>query len=229
MGKLEFEKIRHGIVCFTFDDSQFPGWLDAMELFEKYNAHATFFVSGEVDGSALAAMRALKAAGHSVGLHSLHHADAPEYFENFGSQAYFENEVLPQLAACKEGGVELSSFAYPNNLRDDGTDGYLGKHFSRFRAGLTGAGENEIYVPLHRLPENRIMHGFGIGEYYHTVEQTLLDQLRHAAETNTCVTFFSHNIAPNAKSIHMPSSLLESALRECQSLGVIATGLDELK
>ncbi len=33
--------IQHGIVCFTFDDRNFSGWLNAIPLFQQYNVHAT--------------------------------------------------------------------------------------------------------------------------------------------------------------------------------------------
>ena len=46
---MNLDNIKHGIVFFTFDDRNFDGWLQAIPLFEKYNAHATFMVSGEID------------------------------------------------------------------------------------------------------------------------------------------------------------------------------------
>ena len=40
-----------GAVCLTFDDSRYTDWLAQRELFKKYNAHATFFYSGELTES----------------------------------------------------------------------------------------------------------------------------------------------------------------------------------
>ncbi len=228
MKKTDTQNIRRGIVCFTFDDRNFSGWLNAIPLFRQYNAHATFFVSGEINGEALTVMKTLQDAGHTIGLHTLHHADAPEYFEQNGADAYLENEVLPQLSLCEQAGLAIHSFAYPNNLRNSMTDEILMKYFHRFRAGVRDTAEDEIFVPLHRLNENRVMHGFGIGNYYHTVREELTEKLHRAAENNTCVTFFSHNIAPNAEYIHMPTELLEHCLRECEQCGILAAGFDEL-
>ncbi len=221
-------KIEHGIACFTFDDQNFGGWLEALPLFEKYNAHATFFISGVIDGTALSAMTELKKAGHTIGLHTVHHADALQYFEQNGSQAYYENEILPQLSECVKAELFPRAFGYPNNRRSGQTDEFLNKYFVRFRAGVKDANEKEGFIPISSLGESTVMHGYGIGENYRTDEAELLQKLRYAAQTNTCVTFYSHNIAPNAGGINMPTELLELCLRECRKNGTLVMGFDEL-
>ncbi len=228
MNITQTDKIQHGIACFTFDDSQFVGWKDALALFRQYHAHATFFVHGAIGEAFTEDMRLLSEAGHSVGLHTQSHADAPAYFDKYGEAAYLEKEVLPQLLACRAVGLPIHSFAYPNNLRDERTDLALKPYFNRFRAGIGNATEDEIFVPIARLGEQIVMHGYGIGEYYHTIQDELTEKLRHAAETNTCVTFFSHSIAPQAKSIHMPTELLEHCLRVCEQCEIKVLGFDEL-
>ena len=40
----------NGTLCLTFDDIYLSSWLQAMPLFAKYNAHATFFISRKIDG-----------------------------------------------------------------------------------------------------------------------------------------------------------------------------------
>ncbi len=228
MKKIDLATVRHGIVCFTFDDRNFAGWTEALPLFEQYNAHVSFFISGALDEETVRSMTVLRDAGHTVGLHTLNHADAPEYFEKYGEGAYYENELLPQLSVCERAGLEVAAFGYPNNRRDAHTDDVLGQVFRRFRAGLTGASEEEIFVPVEKLSGQRVMHGHGVGEYYHTAEEELIGKLRRAAETNTCVTFFSHNIAPDADFIHFPTALLERCLRECEKYGILTAGFDEL-
>lgn len=220
--------IKHGILCFTFDDRNFEGWLKAMPLFEKYNAHASFFVAGEISHSAIEAMQALRRCGHTVGLHAFTHRDAPEYFDAQGGEGYFRDEIAPQLSVCRENGIPIKAFAYPNNYRNETTDAYLGSFFSRFRAGNLDCTEEELFVPVSHLPETRVHHGIGIGAYYHTVEGELLALIQRAADTNTCLTFFSHNIAPNADRISMPTELLESCLGKAAELGVRLLGFDEL-
>lgn len=213
-----------GRVCFTFDDSHFSGWLAALPLFERCSAHATFFVSGAIDAPAVEAMQALRRAGHTVGLHSLGHHEAPDPY----THEYYVNQVQPQLAACEAAGIPIHCFAYPNNRRSPASDAALMQYFRRFRAGSRDASEDEIYVPRAALASTRVMRGMGIGDYYRTRAEDLLAKIRRAAETDTCITFFSHNITPNAAHIHMDSALLELCLAECARLGMAVLGLDEI-
>ena len=228
MSKIDLSSVKNGIVCFTFDDRNFEGWINALPLFEKYNAHASFFISGAVDENVIKTISTLKEKGHTVGLHTLNHADAPEYFEAYGEEAYFKNEIEPQLKICEQNGFEMKSLGYPNNRRNEKTDEFLSKWFSRFRAGNRDAAEEQIYLPLSKLCENTAMRGMGIGEYYNTEEAELLEKFEYTAKTNTCVTFFSHNIAPKADSINMPTELLEACLKKANELGILLLGFDEL-
>lgn len=228
---------RRGVVCFTFDDRNFAGWLAALPLFRTYAAHATFFTTGPIDAQAAGTLRQLQAAGHSLGLHSLHHADAPEYFAKHGAAAYVKNEVLSQLEPARAAGLVIHSFAYPNNLRDAATDAALSPYFWHFRAGIHTR-VNGVRMPITRLDsaiipfreirKHRVMEGFGIGEYYATKREDLLEMLRRTAAQNGVITFFSHNIAPAAKSINMPTETLEACLREASALGMSIAGFDEL-
>lgn len=228
MNKIDLNTVKNGIICFTFDDRNFDGWIEAIPLFERYNAHAGFFVCGDIDSEAINAMKALKGAGHTVGLHGLDHLDAPEYFETYGAEDYFIKQIKPQLDKCKKAEININCFAYPNNKRSESTDAYLMKHFKRLRCGRRDATEQQIYIPINDLSENKIMRSFGIGKYYNTVESELLQLIQKTADTNTCVTFVSHKIFPNADFINMPTELLEKCLERANELGVKVLGFDEI-
>ncbi len=218
--------IKNGIVCFTFDDRNFDGWLEALPIFEKYDAHASFFVSGAIDDGALLAIKKLHSAGHTIGLHTKNHTDAPEYFEKYGAEAYFKNEIEQQLQKLMNHGIIVKAFAYPNNKRTEETDYCLSKYFDRFRAG--NANSDEKYIPVDMLGKLKVMRGFGIGEYYKTKDEDVIDKIKFASKNNLCATFFSHNIAKNADHIHMPADLLEKCLTTAQSEGVKVFGFDQL-
>ncbi len=218
--------VKNGIVCFTFDDRNFDGWIKSVDVFKKYNATASFFISGEIDNEALCAAKELYKAGHTVGLHTKNHADAPEYFEKLGAKAYFENEIMQQKQRLEENGIKVTSFAYPNNRRNDDTDAFLSQYFRRFRAGNSNCSQK--YIPVELLEQERVMGGFGIGEYYKTVKQDIFEKITFAAKQNVCMTFFSHNIKPDACHIDMQSELLEEALCVAQNEEVAVIGFDEL-
>ena len=88
-----------GVLLLTFDDPNYDRWVEAMPLFAKYGAHATFFPSGHLDDRALGQLAKLKAAGHTVGIHAEHHKDAPPGFKKLGGDLYVKQEVEPQIAA----------------------------------------------------------------------------------------------------------------------------------
>jgi len=227
---------QHGVLCLTFDDSHFDHWVEAAPLFAKYNAFGTFFCSGEVTPRIIDCMKQLIALGHSVGLHTLHHADAPKYFEANGAEAYIQNEVMPQLDVCRANGIDLRNFAYPNNLRNEATDEALKPYFDHFRAGVGVKRPDEVapadfepaFHPVSELPAMTVMGGIGVGEYYHTKLDELEAVIRRAAAKNEVLTIFSHDIAPGAPSIHMPTETLEFILKLASSQGMAMLNFDRL-
>ena len=111
-----------GVVLLSFDDRNFAGWKTALPIFDKYRAHATFFVSGPIDKSAIDTMQLLCAKGHSVGLHGLRHRNADKAVAVMGEEMYWRDEIEPQLNICRMLKIPVSSFAFPNCRRTDATD-----------------------------------------------------------------------------------------------------------
>lgn len=228
---MDLDTITRGIVFFTFDDRNFDGWINAIPLFEKYNAHATFMVMGEIDEHAAAVMKTLQAHGHSPGLHTLSHPNAPT---DGGMEEYFQTQVQPQLDGCKTSGLTVQNFAYPNNFRTDDTDRFMLQHFRKLRAGCGRTNDLDLtrHAPLFRsidsLKTDHLMRGAGIGRYYNSSVEMLCRVLHRVAEENLAVVFFSHNIAPDAQHVHMPTNTLETCLKLAQDLGIRAAGFDEI-
>ena len=220
---------QRGAVCFTFDDYHGESWLKAAPLFKKYDAHATFFIVGEITPEKAEVMKQLKAAGHTVGLHTLHHRDAIPFIHEQGEVAYFEAEIRPQLDACRKYGLSIRSFAYPNNRRDDDSDRMLCPYFDHFRAGR-GPAKKTLYYPLKDLPEKCYLGGTGIGTYYDSDLAVLKEELTHAAETGSVVVYFSHNIGPADKIGRIDTRIdwLEELLAHARKLNLHIVGFDEL-
>ncbi|MBQ9335937.1 MAG: polysaccharide deacetylase family protein [Lentisphaeria bacterium] len=216
-----------GAVCFTFDDSHGANWVKADAVFKQYQAHATFFFHGEITPERVEAMKTLQQAGHSIGLHALHHRNAIPLQPGYSPAEYFEKEVKPQLDVCIANGVKIRSFAYPNNRHDDAFDQEMFKHFDHLRAGL-GPAKKLLYYPCNALPPKMVLGGAGIGTFYNSKLDELKSWITHAAETDTLIVFFSHNILPGADRINMPSEWLEELLRHARSLNMRILGFDEL-
>ena len=193
-----------------------------------------FSFSGVIGMEAIVCMKALQADGHTIGLHTIHHADAPEYIEKHGGAAYLSNEVEPQLEVCHKEGIACSTFAFPNNRRNDEALALLSCHFCRFRAGCgcpkgtAVANFDAAFTPVSKLQGQRLFGGFGVGEYYGSRLDYLLGVLERIAKNNEAVTIFSHGIAPGAKGVNMPIELLEPIVIQAQRLGIIMAGLEDV-
>ncbi len=218
---------RRGAVCFTFDDYSGPNWVKADAIFKKYDAHATFLVVREITAPKAEVMKTLQAAGHTVGLHTMKHRNANPLPQGWNIEQYIADQVLPQLEACKKYGIKVRSFAYPNNRRTEQTDQALFKYFDYLRAGW-GKSKKPIYTPIAEIPEKAVMGGGGIGAYYKSDVNKLKALLNEAHKRDALIVFFSHNIAPKAKSIHMPSELLEALLKHARELNMNIVGFEEL-
>ena len=218
-----------GIICLTFDDCDVKGWTAAIPLFAEYGAHALFSFSGNITAEVIGCMKALSAAGHSLGLHTVHHANAPEYMEEHGVKAYYDDEVAPQLEACLAAGIRPGSFAFPNNRFNDAALDLLSPCFHHFRAGCGTLCEEAMFLKMKDLTaEHRVMCGGGLGEYYHTRTENVLASIDRAANQDECVTFFSHGISAGAKGVNMPLELLTAILEHGKKRGCRMIGFDEL-
>ena len=223
-----------GILLLTFDDCDIVGWTAALPLFFDFRARVTFSISGEITPEVAAYMNTAQTAGHTVGLHTVHHANAPEYIEEKGTEAYFQSEVKPQLDACEKAGVKCREFAFPNNRYNDAALALLSPYFKRFRAG-NGVPKNEHladfdkgFIPRDKIASTVVFGGRGVGEYYESKLDDIFDALQRAAKNDEAVTFFSHGIAAHAKGVSMPLEILTPMLEEARRLEMEILGLDEL-
>ncbi len=235
-----------GILVLSFDDNHFAGWEKAMPLFEKYGAHATFFVSGEIDDAALRTMKRLSAAGHSVGLHGRTHANADAAIAARGAERYWEEEIKPQSDRVRGAHLPVTSFAYPNCRRTDESDAlFYRKGYRRLRGGVPGAtpydpeggkqanrkplvANEAVFCPVSELPRRRRLDTILMGEAYHTDIGEILSCIRRAAERREVLVITSHDIAPDAKGIDMKTEWIEQMLALARELGLPVLGFDEL-
>ncbi|MBN2641830.1 MAG: polysaccharide deacetylase family protein [Victivallales bacterium] len=234
--KIDLDIVKHGIVCFTFDDSHYHGWLQHIELFRQYDAHATFFYNGKITPEMISSMKTLQKHGHSIGLHTVSHKDAVPHMAEMGAEAYIMEQIMPQLQTTQGAEISINAFAYPNNRRTEFTDKALTPYFKYLRAGIPSrpqkgfwiAGQDDAYVPLRTISTKMILPGVGIGAFYSTTLENLDAALKRCADKNELLIFFSHNIASNAGHVHMPTETLHHCLKKAQELKIRVIGIDEL-
>jgi len=233
----------NGVLLLTFDDPNYDRWVAAMPLFEKYGAHASFFPNGELDDHALAQLKRLKDAGHTVGVHTLRHADARAAFVEGRGADYVAKEVKPQLDAYAKIGHVVRSMAYPNNCHSSESDAGLSAAcgIRRFRAGHVVRYDpdckypkpdlvrtDEVFFPAAELSRKTVLEGIGIGESYRTDIDEIIACINRAADRDEVLVTYSHDIRPDAKTISMKTEWLECILKAAQTRGMRVIGFDEI-
>ena len=235
-----------GVLLLSFDDRNFEDWVRAIPIFEKYNAHATFFVSGEFTPDVVHSVKKLMAAGHSIGLHGQHHANVKKLVVEKGWEAYCAQELDVVMRQCDAAHIPVRNFAYPNGYRDEATDKLLLGRFDRVRGPITKGvrpydpkGEKKaslkplvtderVFFPVAELPKRRVLDRVLIGEAYNTDIDDVAACIRRAGERKEVLVLASHGIHPNARKIHMKTEWLEKILATAQECGVSVLGFEEV-
>jgi len=235
-----------GTLVLSFDDRNFDDWEKALPLFDKYDAHVTFFVNGAIDDGTVKRLKKLRAHGHSIGLHGLRHLNANETVASKGGNRYFEEEIAPQLDRLRVSRIPVTSFAYPNCRFSDESDAlFKAKGFAHVRGGHKGVApydpkgeKQEGLKPIHTVdraffPASELGSRFRLdtviaGEAYHTDIEDILKCIRRAAERKEVFVLTSHGIHPGAKGISMKTEWLERILATAKECGVAMVGFDEL-
>ena len=228
-----------GVLVLTFDGSSYDDWLREIPLFERYGAHVTFFPCGHIGTNEVTKLKRLAAAGHSIGIHTVHHRDATSAFVEEGAHMFMRDEIDPQLKICKDAGLEIRYLAYPNNCHTPETDGCLAGTFQRFRAGVKGmtgyhtngtsiVALDRAFFSVMDLSKHRVMEGTGVGAYYSTDISDLCRGVRRAAERDEVLVLFSHDLSENPSRVGMRTEWLERLLATAKGCGVMVKSFDEL-
>ena len=216
-----------GVLLLTFDDRHWEKWEAVQPLFAKHKAHVTFFPYGNLDASALAALRRLKDAGHTVGIHTAHHKNAAPFFAKKGGEAYWSEEVLPQKKALESAGIRAETFAYPCSDRTVETDRLLlGKGLVRLRSGK--GGDLNVVFPAKELSSRRMVEGLGVGAHYKTDIEKVCALIRRLAKEDLALVIYSHDIAPEPSKIGMRTEWLGKILATAEENHVAVKGFGEL-
>jgi len=237
---------RHGAVALSFDDRNFESWRQALALFSRHGATATFCITGPIDAEAVAFARQALSGGHEIALHGLEHRNADTALAEMGPEAYWRAEVLPQTDACRAAGIPVHSFAYPNCRHSQETDAlFARKGFTRLRGSIPGvaspnpydpkgekagswrpvATADAFFVPLAGALAERNVSNVIMGEAYHTDIGDILKALARAGSRGERLSLVSHGILPEAKGVHMRTGWLERILAEADAAGVVIRGL----
>jgi len=116
-------------IALSFDDWSIDGWYDLAELFERYDAHVTFFVARYrgAKPERRGKLQELYRRGHDVEAHSMDHAHAP-IDTPANVERYVAEQVEPSLAVLREDGFTPRVYAYPFGEHFDALDRAVLEH-----------------------------------------------------------------------------------------------------
>ena len=236
-----------GVLCLTFDDSNYGGWRAAQPVFARHGATATFYAMNALDDRQVDELRHLRACGHTIGLHTQHHGNVPAETNAAALAKWADREVVPQMARAQAEKLPVFTLAYPNNRRTSAMDEYLVRRFgfTHFRAGAKVKygfkGDvtadtvqrfdtvDDAFKPVEWCFWKPVMNGLGLGPVYCYSKENAFRALRRAAERNEIVTFFSHSIRSGEPDwIGAKTQWIEDMLAEANRLGVVVLGFDDL-
>lgn len=239
-------KAGRGTLLLTFDDRHWARWVKVMPLFEKYNAKASFFPHGNLGPYQLKELKKLHDAGHTVGPHTVNHRIASKEVKKRGFDAYWNDEVEPQMKAFASVGIKPVAMAYPNNASSAATvEGFVKRGITRQRGGVPGARPHDpkgkkrdtlvsfekldgMYMNETDVATNALMRGVGIGPYYNTDIEDLKKGIRRAAANNETMILYSHDIADKPTGIGMKTVWLEEILKTASAEGMAIIGFNDL-
>lgn len=229
--------LTRGGVVMTFDDRNFDDWVKAIPLFEEFDVKATFFISGQINGPAVDAIRLLKSHGHAIGSHSVNHLKAVEYFQEKSKEEFLLHEIQPQIAEFKTTEVTATSFAYPMSRNNEATDKALLKIFRHIRTGKSvTAGErvcdvDAFFVPARKMSEHGCLFGKGI-DYAPTLADRTYEQidaaLARAANNNEIIVLYAHRIAETGPGHFVTPEALTRIFGKAKELGLEFYTFDQL-
>lgn len=213
-----------GALCVTIDDRNLKNWEQTIPVFEKYGAHATFFVCGAIDTDVERCLRLLSKAGHSIGLHGLRHQKVTDLVAKEGEEGFLKSEIFPQLNVCRAKGLPVRSFAYPMSARTEKTDQLLLRYFDRLRGG---GGAFKRPFPIKEAAQRRVLIGLGsVG--IHNTGAKVAAMLPSVAADDTVLVLYTHGVLAKPTTHCTSIQDLELILSTAKSLDIPVIGFDEL-
>ncbi len=99
-----------GTVYLTFDDGPSDRTSDILEILDRYDIKATFFVCGGEDEKSQQLMRDIVNAGHTIGIHSISH----DYEKIYSSvESYLDDFNETYMCVYNATGVKPQIFRFP--------------------------------------------------------------------------------------------------------------------
>jgi len=195
-------------IVLGFDDYTPDTWEQYFDLFDKYGARVTFFVTGD---SVTNFMFNAQNRGHEIGYHTITHPRLTEL-----SREQFFEETISRVNLFREAGIELTSFAYPFGSYKSWMHAALLKYYKIVRGfgGLRLYAKEEMKSGL--IDSTTIDNICYMSEI--KFQKLIMKVVKYAKKYGKIIGLTSHQISDTDWGIK--PERLEYILKKCQEYGL---------
>jgi hypothetical protein len=106
---------RRAGICLSFDDDAVDEWMQLRDLFARYDARATFFVTRyrEFGPRRRQLLHQLADDGNDIEAHGVNHLNARDFVDAYGIDQFINDEVQPSLDVLRADGFAPVAYAHP--------------------------------------------------------------------------------------------------------------------
>jgi peptidoglycan/xylan/chitin deacetylase (PgdA/CDA1 family) len=196
-------------VTLTFDDTTVDSWFNMNDIFLKYGAKITFFVSHffSLDTSEINKLKTLQTNGAEIATHTYNHKGVTRDFNNDIERIdeYINEQILPPLEDMRNRGFNPVSFAYPYGEHEEHYDSAVRGHTPYIRLTFDDSEsrlsqQNAIY---HKSSKRyRLLSAGGIDNDFNNSIDEIREALIKARKNGEIITLYGHNIVADSNATY---------------------------
>ncbi|MDA8389051.1 MAG: polysaccharide deacetylase family protein [Nitrospiraceae bacterium] len=211
-------------LAMSFDDAYVDEWYRLRDVFNRFGARATFFVSNFdlLPEQAVEKLRALRDDGHEIAFHGLRHLSAGRFIAGNSLGKYLETEILPGIDAMARRGFPPVTFSYPYGVRAPRIDAALLKYFKHVR-GVVCTGEKKRLVDFRQIycgHAGGLLYAAGIDNIYANGLEEIHMAIDKAMENKKTLLLFAHRTTDGTGDYCTPPARMESVLEHAAAAGL---------
>lgn len=211
-------------LSISFDDAYVDEWYATRDLFNRYDARATFFVSNFdlLTNEQIEKLKILQKNGHEIAFHGLRHLGANKFVAENSLNKYIETEIFPGIDAMIRFGLQPETFSYPFGMRTPFIDRALLKHFKYVRGAAFTNGDKRL-IDLNKIYLSRskgLVFAAGIDNVYKNSLDEIHMALKKAKDENKILLLYGHKTTDDYCGYCTPISKIEAVLNVASEAGL---------
>ena len=224
-----------GGIALSWDDAMSVNTcLENIQLFEKYSAKCTINVNSNDLSTYAGATTNLGALhntdGWEVAAHGYNHLDAFEFLNNYTSEEWLAQEIIPNIEQLNGFGYPVTSFVYPFGTNNNTTDAILAPYFRTLRSsdfdtmpdedGNPGQFVNETPAVYYMWDDTRLVYGVEIDDLSGVSLDSIKYGIDYAMQNGYVLVLYGHTITSGTPTEWQTStSKLEEILKYTSEQG----------